>query len=66
MARRIQAAMAADGATGVLNLRGGIFAWHNAGLPLVNARGATRYVHPFNAAWGRLLTHRNLASHVPA
>ncbi|MDO8295896.1 MAG: rhodanese-like domain-containing protein [Caulobacter sp.] len=65
MARRIQAAMAADGATGVLNLRGGIFAWHNAGLPLVNARGATRYVHPFNATWGRLLTHRDLASRVP-
>lgn len=65
MARRVQSPLIADGARGVVNLRGGIFAWHNAGLPLVNAGGATRYVHPYNAEWGRLLLHRDLVSRVP-
>lgn len=65
MARRIQGMLIEGGAQGVVNLSGGIFAWHNAGLPLVNAFGATRYVHPFNTAWGRLLIHTDLASPTP-
>src|SRR3990167_4049092 len=65
MARRIQGMLIERGALNVLNLRGGIFAWHNAGLPLVNASGATRYVHPFNEQWRRLLTHPDLASPAP-
>lgn len=65
MARRVQRLLIADGALSIVNLSGGIFAWHNAGLPLVNGRGATRYVHPYNAEWGRLLLHRDLVSRVP-
>lgn len=65
MARRIQGMLIESGAQGVVNLSGGIFAWHNAGLPLVNAFGATRYVHPFNTAWGRMLIHPDLASPTP-
>ena len=39
----------------VLNLRGGIFRWARLGLPMVDDRGPTRAVHPFDARWGRLL-----------
>ncbi len=55
MADRMQGALMSNGARGVHNLRGGVFAWHNHALPLVNALGPTPYVHPFNATWGRLL-----------
>lgn len=55
MADHVQGALVSNGARGVHNLRGGIFAWHNRALPLVNSLGPTPYVHPFNAAWGHLL-----------
>ena len=42
------------GATDVLNLAGGIFAWHGQGLPLVDAAGPVSRVHPYNRLWGRL------------
>ncbi len=62
IADRVQDALMSSGARGVLNLRGGVFAWHNQSLPLVNANGQTLYVHPFNAAWGRLLERPAYAS----
>lgn len=43
----------------VRNLEGSLFAWANAGLPMVNADGLTTGVHPFNALWGRFL-HRSM------
>ena len=52
---RLAAALRERGFTGVENLRGSIFAWANRGLPLCDARGPVRRVHPFDAAWGRLL-----------
>jgi rhodanese-related sulfurtransferase len=55
MAARTQADLAGRGARAVYNLRGGIFAWHNEERALVNALGPTRYVHPYNSSWGRLL-----------
>ena len=64
MAERIQDALIARGARSVHNLRGGVFAWHNLSLPLVNASGPTPYVHPFSAAWARLLVHPAWASTV--
>lgn len=62
IADRVQDALMSSGARGVHNLRGGIFAWHNQSLPLVNANGQTPYIHPFNAAWGRLLERPAYAS----
>lgn len=46
----------------VLHLEGGIFAWANAGRPLVGADGepADR-VHPYNRMWGRLLDEERRA-----
>lgn len=43
----------------VRNLAGGIFKWHNEQRQLVNARGATPNIHPFNSFWGRLLIHKD-------
>lgn len=52
---RLAAALRARGSAPVENLRGSIFAWAHRGLPLRDARGPVTHVHPFDAAWGRLL-----------
>lgn len=52
---RTRAALMAAGATDVAHLRGGIFGWRQAHLPLVDANGLTDQVHPYNRFWGRLL-----------
>ncbi len=45
------------GYTQVRNLYGGIFAWKNAGYPVVDLQGAeTDKVHAFDQHWGKLLT----------
>jgi rhodanese-related sulfurtransferase len=36
------------GVRDVLVLNGGIIAWHNQGLPLVDKYGPSRYLHPFH------------------
>tara|TARA_R110002094_G_scaffold56909_1_gene68013 strand:+ start:5009 stop:5479 length:471 start_codon:yes stop_codon:yes gene_type:complete len=43
------------GISNAVNLEGSIFAWSNAGLPLVNKAGHTRDVHPYDEYWGQLL-----------
>lgn len=39
----------------VRNLEGSLFAWANAGLPLVNAGGPAEGAHPYSILWGRFL-----------
>ncbi len=43
------------GFTSVRNLEGSIFAWANAGQPVVRDGRAVREVHPFDRRWGRHL-----------
>jgi rhodanese-related sulfurtransferase len=43
------------GAVSCENMKGGIFRWYNEGLPVVNERGSTQELHPFDALWGRLV-----------
>lgn len=43
------------GINNATNLEGSIFAWANAGLPLVNHDGTTQAVHPYDEYWGQLL-----------
>jgi len=50
---------------GVYDLAGGIFAWHGAARPLVDAKGPTDFVHPYDARWGRLLARPELAREDP-
>ncbi|MEQ1652094.1 MAG: rhodanese-like domain-containing protein [Hyphomicrobium sp.] len=59
LALETQDALVKAGATGVANLRGGLFAWHNAHRPVVNAAGATDAIHPYNAQWGTLLARKD-------
>lgn len=47
--------LVAAGYPNVHNYLGSIFAWANAGLPLVNQGGSTSKVHPFDSDWGQLL-----------
>jgi rhodanese-related sulfurtransferase len=65
MARRAQTALRQAGAVEVVNLQGGIFSWRNAGLPVVSARGATPFVHPYNRTWSRYLQRQDLVAYTP-
>lgn len=65
MAARVQQDLAAEGAQGTYNLRGGIFRWHNDKRPLVNARGKTPYVHPYDKHWGKLVNRQAYVSYKP-
>ena len=49
----------------IVNLRGGVFAWHNEARTLENAAGTTDYVHPYNNWWKRLLERGELAAKQP-
>jgi rhodanese-related sulfurtransferase len=55
LADRLYTSLHATGASAVANLTGGIFEWRNAGHPLVDDGGATPFVHPYDAFWGRLV-----------
>lgn len=66
LADRMARDLKARGATEVYNLRGGIFAWHNATYPLVDGVGPTEHVHPYSQAWGRVLTRQHLLRTKPA
>jgi len=59
MAARVQDGLRKQGAIKTLNLNGGIFAWHNERRPIVNAKGETPYVHPFDKHWGSLLKRQS-------
>ncbi len=65
LAKRVQAALKRQGALAVFNLDGGVFAWHGEERPLVDAKGPTPYVHPFNRSWGRLVTHQDYVRDQP-
>jgi rhodanese-related sulfurtransferase len=55
MAKRVEAAALGAGAAEIANLRGGIFRWHAVGGQLVHAAGSATSVHPYDAAWGKVL-----------
>ncbi len=61
MAARVQKGLLERGAAEVMNLNGGIFAWHNEKRGLVNAKGDTSYVHPYDSHWGKLIDRKDLA-----
>jgi len=61
----LQKSLMANGATRVVNLKGGIFSWHNQNRPLRDTLGATPYVHPYDSYWGRLLDRQNLTRFRP-
>lgn len=65
LANRSRKSLMELGAAGVYNLSGGIFTWHDESRPLVDARGPTRFVHPYDRNWGRLLSRQTYVSEIP-
>lgn len=65
LAASVQAALKEQGARQVYNLDGGVFAWHNEARDLVNGKGATKFVHPFNKHWGQLVKRGELTRSAP-
>jgi rhodanese-related sulfurtransferase len=63
--QRLDGPLFAAGARKIVNLRGGIFRWHNSNLPLTNASGPADHVHPFSNYWSRYLERREKASYRP-
>ncbi len=61
LAKRLQGA----GYTHVQNLTGGIFAWANAGLPMVKDGAPVTTVHPYDATWGKMLAPEHRADAEP-
>lgn len=65
LAASVQKELVASGTTGIHNLRGGIFGWHNAGRALEDSKGATPLVHPYDAHWGKLVVRHDLTTTTP-
>jgi rhodanese-related sulfurtransferase len=59
LARRVDAALRAAGSLGAVNLRGGIFSWHNTGRTIHELNAKTEYIHPYNRSWSRYLEFDN-------
>ncbi len=65
LAGRLTEGLQGLGASSIYNLSGGIFRWHNENNPLVNSRGATDHVHPFDDGWGRFISRPGTLSYSP-
>lgn len=65
LASRVRDVLQKNGAKRVANLRGGIFAWHNTGRPLLDTAGGTELVHPYSSRWTYYLDFQDLASYTP-
>lgn len=52
---KLAAKLQEKGLQQVFNLEGSIFAWANAGYPVYRGTEPVSQVHPYNAAWGKLL-----------
>ena len=65
LAERVENVTRTSGATGLYNLKGGIFAWHNFGLALSEGRDRTEFVHPYSRAWSRYLDFPNYSRMTP-
>lgn len=65
LASRVRTALQKEGARRVANLRGGIFAWHNTGRPLLDTAGGTDWVHPYSSRWTYYLDFKDLAHYQP-
>jgi rhodanese-related sulfurtransferase len=65
MAAATQTALKERGAAQVANLEKGVFGWHNQSLPLINEKGQTDKVHPYNAFWKRLVNRKDKTAYKP-
>lgn len=65
LAARVRTEAIVRGASGVYNLRGGVFAWHNTGRYLKHpaSRDETSKVHPYSRSWSRYIDFDNHVSY---
>ena len=61
LAQLVQARSEAGGAAQILNLRHGLFGWHNEKRQLVRGESPTDAIHPYDFWWGRFLERRHLS-----
>jgi rhodanese-related sulfurtransferase len=54
-----------DGFTNVHDLKGSIFQWANAGLPVYRHGTIAHHVHPYDRHWGQLLKRSLWSFHPP-
>lgn len=66
LAQRIGDVAREVGATGVHNLRGGVFRAHNANKLLRGVYGSSRYVHPYSFYWSGYLERPQYSRYSPA
>lgn len=65
-ASQVQDALETRGAEKVINLKLGLFGWHNDGRAVVGEQGsATQAIHPYDDFWGRLLERKQHISKFP-
>lgn len=62
LAERVGQGLKVAGALGTQNLRGGIFAWHQDGRQLFDAKGAIDLVHPYDQSWGKAIKRQESIS----
>lgn len=63
-AKQVQDDLIGAGAARVVNLEKGLFGWHNDGFLQIDSSGQeTKFIHPFNGFWGRLIKRSELISH---
>jgi len=66
MASDVQRFVARSKAKATYNLTGGVFAWHNQGLPLVDQYSKdTTNIHPYNFFWGSLILDKKSIQYLP-
>jgi rhodanese-related sulfurtransferase len=62
LAERVGQGLKSAGAAGTQNLRGGIFAWHQEGRQLHDAKGPIELVHPYDKTWGKAIKRQESIS----
>ena len=62
LAERVGHGLKQAGALGTQNLRGGIFAWHQEGRQLHDAKGPIELVHPYDKTWGKAIKRQDSIS----
>ena len=62
-AQKVQSHRNLTASAKIYNLTGGIFNWHNHGLPLFQNERPTDIVHPYGFFWKRLINRKELTSY---
>lgn len=65
LAARVADALKQAGAGGVYNLEGGLFRWHNEKRALVDRKGPTDRIHPYDNHWGGLIARQDQIAVAP-